>query len=150
MTQAWLRREAEELKKKFNEQFWMEDKGYFAMALDAEGKCEVVSSNPAQCLWSGIIDEKYSRHVVERIFEPDMFTGWGIRTLSAKEVRYNPLGYHIGTVWPHDNSIIACGLYRYGFYDQFFQPVHGHVRGGRRVHAVPAARTVRRLRPGRT
>jgi glycogen debranching enzyme len=114
-----LRREAEELKKKFNEHFWMDDKGYFAMALDAEGKCEVVSSNPAQCLWSGIIDRKYSGRVAERIFEQDMFTGWGIRTLSAKEVRYNPLGYHIGTVWPHDNSIIACGLYRYGFYDRF-------------------------------
>jgi glycogen debranching enzyme len=114
-----LRREAEELKKKFNEHFWMDDKGYFAMALDAEGKCEVVSSNPAQCLWSGIIDRKYSRRIAERIFEQDMFTGWGIRTLSAKEVRYNPLGYHIGTVWPHDNSLIACGLYRYGFHDQF-------------------------------
>ncbi|HMK47432.1 MAG TPA: amylo-alpha-1,6-glucosidase [Methanocella sp.] len=114
-----LREEARSLKMKFNQAFWMEDKGYFAMALDSNGKCDVVSSNPAQCLWSGIIDRNYSRRMVNRIFEQDMFTGWGIRTLSSNEVCYNPLGYHVGTVWPHDNSIIASGLYQYGFYDQF-------------------------------
>ncbi|OPY25320.1 MAG: Amylo-alpha-1,6-glucosidase [Methanocella sp. PtaU1.Bin125] len=113
-----LKREAGDLKKRFNEAFWMDDRGFFAMAVDARGKCEVISSNPARCLWSGIIDKKYAPHVAGRIFEPDMFTGWGIRTLSSKERRYNPLGYHIGTVWPHDNSLIANGLYRYGYQDK--------------------------------
>jgi glycogen debranching enzyme len=114
-----LRLEAGELKKRFNEAFWMDDRGYFAMAIDARGKCEVISSNPARCLWSEIVDEKYARRVAERIFESDMFTGWGIRTLSSQEARYNPLGYHIGTVWPHDNAIIASGLCKYGLFDKF-------------------------------
>ncbi|MCD1294374.1 amylo-alpha-1,6-glucosidase [Methanocella sp. CWC-04] len=114
-----LRSEAADLKKRFNESFWIDEKGFFAMAIDPGGKCDVISSNPAQCLWSGIVDKKYARQVADRMFEPDMFTGWGIRTLSTKEVRYNPLGYHIGTVWPHDNSIIACGLYKYGYNDRF-------------------------------
>jgi glycogen debranching enzyme len=114
-----LRREAEDLKKRFNEEFWSDDRAFFSMALDVRGNCDVIASNPARCLWSGIVDKKYAGPLVNRIFEQDMFTGWGIRTLSSKELRYNPLGYHIGTVWPHDNSIIANGLYRYGYHDQF-------------------------------
>lgn len=110
-----LEKEAEELKKKFNRHFWMRDKQFFAQALDAEGVCDVISSNPAQCLWTGIIDQKYVKYLVDRIFRDDMFTEWGIRTLSSKEKRYNPLGYHNGTVWPHDNAIITMGLRKYGF-----------------------------------
>ena len=116
---ARLMAEADELKKRFNEEYWMDDKGFFAMALDADGRCDVISSNPARCLWTGIVEDRYVRPVVERIFKPDMFTGWGIRTLSSGEVRYNPLGYHIGTVWPHDNSLIANGLCRHRFYGEF-------------------------------
>ncbi len=110
-----LEKEAVELKERFNREFWMKDRQFFAQALDAEGICDVISSNPAQCLWTGIIDQKYAKYVVDRIFRDDMFTEWGIRTLSSKEQRYNPLGYHNGTVWPHDNAFIAMGLRKYGF-----------------------------------
>lgn len=113
-----LRREAESLKRDFNERFWMGDKMYYAQAIDRNGLCDVISSNPLQCLWTEIIDKKRAESVVGRMFEPDMFTGWGIRTLSSKEERYNPLGYHIGTVWPFDNSIIDMGLCKYGFKDE--------------------------------
>lgn len=112
---ARLEKEAGELKDRFNRHFWMKDRQFFAQALDAEGMCDVISSNPAQCLWTGIIDQKYVKYLVDRIFRDDMFTEWGIRTLSSKEKRYNPLGYHNGTVWPHDNAIITMGLRKYGF-----------------------------------
>jgi glycogen debranching enzyme len=113
-----LEKEARELKERFNREFWMKDRQFFAQALDAEGVCDVISSNPAQCLWTGIIDQKYVKYVVGGIFRDDMFTEWGIRTLSSKEQRYNPLGYHNGTVWPHDNAIIATGLRKYGFINE--------------------------------
>ncbi|MGB9940563.1 glycogen debranching N-terminal domain-containing protein [Methanosarcina sp.] len=115
---ARLEKEARELKERFNREFWMKDRQFFAQALDAEGICDVISSNPAQCLWTGIIDQKYVKYMVDRIFRDDMFTEWGIRTLSSKEPRYNPLGYHNGTVWPHDNAIIAMGLRKYGFINE--------------------------------
>jgi len=115
---ARLEKEAGELKERFNREFWMKDRQFFAQALDAEGVCDVISSNPAQCLWTGIIDQKYVKYLVDRIFRDDMFTEWGIRTLSSKEQRYNPLGYHNGTVWPHDNAIIAMGLRKYGFINE--------------------------------
>jgi glycogen debranching enzyme len=115
---ARLEKEAEALKNRFNRQFWMEDKKYFAEALDADGLCDVITSNPAQCLWTGIIDQKHAKDLVDRLFRDDMFTEWGIRTLSTGERRYNPLGYHNGTVWPHDNSIIAMGLKKYGFVNE--------------------------------
>lgn len=113
-----LEKEAGKLKKRFNREFWMKDRQFFAQALDAEGLCDVISSNPAQCLWTGIIDQRYVKHLVNRIFKEDMFTEWGIRTLSSKEQRYNPLGYHNGTVWPHENAIIAMGLRNYGFINE--------------------------------
>jgi glycogen debranching enzyme len=115
---ARLETEAAALKDRFNKRFWMDDKKYFAQALDADGLCDVISSNPAQCLWTGIIDPKYAKPLVDRLFRDDMFTEWGIRTLSSGERRYNPLGYHNGTVWPHDNSIIAMGLKKYGFVNE--------------------------------
>lgn len=110
-----LRREAEQLKRDFNEHFWIEEKGFYAQAIDSEGLCDVISSNPLHGLWTGIIDYGRAKKVVDRAFEPDMYTGWGIRTLSSEEKRYNPLGYHNGSVWPVDNSIIAMGLCKYGF-----------------------------------
>jgi glycogen debranching enzyme len=113
-----LNKDAEKLKKEFNDKFWMLDKKFFAMALDSNGACDVISSNPGHCMWSGIVDEKYAKYLAERLFEEDMFTGWGVRTLSSNELRYNPLGYHIGTVWPHDNSLIAMGLKKYNLYDR--------------------------------
>ncbi|CAJ36023.1 amylo-alpha-1,6-glucosidase [Methanocella arvoryzae] len=110
--------DAHEIKRKFNQHFWMSEKGFYAQAIDKDGLCDVISSNPLQCLWTGIVDSSRAEDMVKRMFEPDMFTGWGIRTLSSREKRYSPLGYHTGTVWPFDNSIIALGLCRYGFKEE--------------------------------
>ena len=111
-----LRTEAETLRVRFNRDFWLEDEGCYALALEAEHRpCKVMSSNPGQALWTGIVDPDKAARTVDRLMKPDLFSGWGIRTLSAKERRYNPMGYHLGTVWPHDNSLIAAGFRRYGF-----------------------------------
>ncbi len=103
------------LREAFDRAFWMEDEGFYCLALDGDKKqAQVIASNPGQILWCGAVSEARARRVAERIMEPDMFTGWGIRTLSSREVRYNPMGYHVGTVWPHDNSLIGLGFKRYG------------------------------------
>ncbi|HWP42213.1 MAG TPA: glycogen debranching N-terminal domain-containing protein [Blastocatellia bacterium] len=112
-----LRREAEQLKAKFNRDFWTSG-GFYALALQKDNRpVEVLSSNAGHALWAGIADEDKARMVAERLMGDDMFNGWGIRTLSSRERQYNPLGYHLGTVWPHDNSIIVAGLRRYGYDD---------------------------------
>lgn len=106
-----LEMEAKEFKNRFNRDFWMEDKDFFCMGLDKDGKqMKIITSNPGHCLETGIIDDKYVNKVADRLFQDDMFNGWGIRTLSSKEIVYNPMSYHNGSVWPHDNSIIAYGL----------------------------------------
>jgi glycogen debranching enzyme len=113
---ALLREEARELRRSFNRDFWLEHEGCYALALEAGGRpCRVVSSNAGHALWAGIADEDKAQRVVHRMMQPDLFNGWGIRTLSNRERRYNPMGYHLGTVWPHDNSLIAAGFRRYGF-----------------------------------
>lgn len=115
-TATRLRHEAASLKEGFNRDFWMKDKHFYALALQKDGRpADVISSNPGQALWSGIVDDKKAQAVVDHLMAEDMFSGWGIRTLSHNERRYNPIGYHLGTVWPHDNSIIAAGFCRYGF-----------------------------------
>jgi glycogen debranching enzyme len=112
---ADLRRQADTLRERFNRDFWLEEKQCFALALEVEDRpCAVVSSNPGQALWSGIVDEEKAGKVVDRLLAPDMYSGWGVRTLSNKELRFNPIGYHLGTVWPHDNALIAAGCRRYG------------------------------------
>ena len=111
-----LEEEAAALKRRFNRDFWVEDDGYFAVALDADGrKVDSLTSNNGHLLWSGIVDKAKARSVVRHLMSPAMFSGWGIRTLAEGEGRYNPIGYHVGTVWPFDNSFIAWGLRRYGF-----------------------------------
>jgi glycogen debranching enzyme len=111
-----MQEEAQRLFKLFNEAFWMPEKDFYAMALDGrKHQVDSISSNPGHCLWSGIIDKEKAPHVAARLMSPDMFSGWGIRTLSTEMARFNPLSYHNGSVWPHDNSIIAAGLHRYGF-----------------------------------
>src|SRR5581483_7374693 len=111
-----LRYEAAQLKKDFNRDFWVQSENFYAIALQKDGKpAAVISSNPGQALWTGIIDDDKAEAVVDHLAAEDMFSGWGIRTLSHKERRYNPIGYHLGTVWPHDNAIIAAGFRRYGF-----------------------------------
>jgi glycogen debranching enzyme len=108
--------EAQKLRKQFNDAFWMPEKGFYATALDGRKRqVDSISSNPGHCLWSGIIDKDKASKVAARLLAPDMFSGWGIRTLSTEMARYNPLSYHNGSIWPHDNSLIAAGLHRYGF-----------------------------------
>jgi glycogen debranching enzyme len=111
-----LSREAAELCRRFQQRFWCEDLGTYALALDGEKRpCRVQSSNAGQCLFSGIAHEGHARRIADMVMGEPFFTGWGIRTLSSTEVRYNPMSYHNGSVWPHDNAMIAAGLSRYGF-----------------------------------
>jgi glycogen debranching enzyme len=115
---ARLEKEAAQLKRRFNRDFWIEDKGYFAVALDADGRqVDSLTSNNGHLLWSGIVNRSHARSVVKHLMGPRLFSGWGVRTLAEGEGRYNPIGYHVGTVWPFDNSFIAWGLRRYGFKD---------------------------------
>jgi glycogen debranching enzyme len=108
--------EAHRLRERFNELFWMPGAHFYAQALDGDKRqVTAVSSNPGHCLWSGIVAPPRARDVVDRLMSPDMFSGWGIRTLSTGAVSFNPMSYHNGSVWPHDNSLIAAGLRRYGF-----------------------------------
>jgi len=114
-----LEQEAAELKRRFNRDFWVEDGEYFALALDPEGKqVDALTSNNGHLLWSGIVDKSKAKAVVRHLLGPRLFSGWGVRTLAEGEGRFNPIGYHVGTVWPFDNSFIAWGLRRYGFKDE--------------------------------
>ncbi len=111
-----LREKAAVLFRRFNDAFWDEATGFYAYALDGDKrKVLTVASNPGHCLWSGIVPPDRAARVVARLLAPDMSSGWGIRTLSALHPAYNPHSYHNGSVWPHDNSIIAAGFKRYGF-----------------------------------
>jgi glycogen debranching enzyme len=110
-----LRAEAATLRRHFNEAFWDADEGSYALALDGRKRqVRSVTSNPGHALFCGIADPAKARRVAERLMAPDMFTGWGVRTLSAESPAYNPMSYHNGSVWPHDNAIVAAGLERYG------------------------------------
>ncbi|HKR78469.1 MAG TPA: glycogen debranching N-terminal domain-containing protein [Nitrospira sp.] len=114
-----LRAEARALCERFDRDFWIEEEGCYALALEAGHRpCRVMSSNAGHALWAGIVDEDKAARLVHRLMKPDLFNGWGIRTLSCKERRYNPMGYHLGTVWPHDNSLIAAGFRRYGYHEE--------------------------------
>lgn len=111
-----LRQEAEALRQRFNERFWLPKDGIYALALQKDGRpCAVMSSNPGQALWGEIVAAERASEVVRKLLDATMFSGWGIRTLASSERRYNPVGYHLGTVWPHDNSLIAAGLRKYGY-----------------------------------
>ena len=111
-----LRAKAAALFERFNEAFWDEELGFYAYALDGEKKKVLtVASNAGHCLWSGIVPPERAKKVVERLMAPDMWTGWGIRTLSANHPAFNPYNYQTGSVWPHDNAIIAMGFKFYGF-----------------------------------
>jgi glycogen debranching enzyme len=110
-----LRDEAAALRRRFDRAFWLEDEGYFAMALDGEKRpVRTVTSNPGHGLYCGIVEPDRVEAVARRLFRPDLFSGWGIRTVSTSAVSYNPMSYHNGSVWPHDNALIAAGLKRYG------------------------------------
>jgi glycogen debranching enzyme len=114
-----LRHDAAELRSRFNRHFWLAEDGYYALALDGDNvPAASITSNAGHALWSGIATKVKARQVADRMLADDMFSGWGIRTLSSQSPRYNPQGYHLGTIWPHDNSICAMGLKRYGFEGQ--------------------------------
>jgi glycogen debranching enzyme len=114
-----LEQEAADLKRRFNRDFWVERGGYFALALDTDGRqVDALASNNGHLLWSGIVDKSKAKSVARHLLGPRLFSGWGVRTLAEGEGRYNPIGYHVGTVWPFDNSFIAWGLRRYGFKEE--------------------------------
>ncbi|MFC4075996.1 amylo-alpha-1,6-glucosidase [Salinithrix halophila] len=114
-----LSKEAEALRTRFRRDFWVEEEGYPAIALDGEKKrVETVSSNPAHCLAAGMFNQEEAFRVARRLFMPDLFSGWGIRTLSSEAGSYNPFSVHNGSVWPHDNSLILLGLKKMGFHDE--------------------------------
>jgi glycogen debranching enzyme len=111
-----LDREAAELKDRFNRDFWMDKEGFYCLALDGEKRqVTTITSNPGHCLWSRIVDDDKASKVVRRLVSPALSTGWGIRTLATRQSAYDPIGYHTGSVWPHDNALIAHGMKRYGF-----------------------------------
>jgi len=114
-----LEKEAADLKRRFNRDFWVADGEYFAVAIDTDGRqVDSLTSNIGHLLWSGIVDKSKARRVVEHLMGDRLFSGWGVRTLAEGEGRFNPIGYHVGTVWPFDNSFIAWGLRRYGFKEE--------------------------------
>jgi len=131
-----LRQQAEELKRKFNEAFWMETEGCFAYGLDSEKKqITAVASNAGHCLWSGIADQDKAERTARRLLQDDMWSGWGIRTISSKNPAFNPFSYHLGSVWPHDNGIIAAGFKRYGLPQEANQVIRGVFDAARRFEA---------------
>jgi glycogen debranching enzyme len=109
------REKAARLREAFNETFWLPERGWFAVGLDRDKRpIDALASNMGHCLWTGIVDPDKAEMVAERLLSPEMFSGWGIRTLATSMGAYNPVSYHNGSVWPHDNAIIAGGLMRYG------------------------------------
>ncbi|MBW4446090.1 MAG: amylo-alpha-1,6-glucosidase [Spirirestis rafaelensis WJT71-NPBG6] len=121
-----LHMKAAKLQAQFEEKFWCEDDGFYAFALDPEKKpVRSITSNAGYCLWSGIVRRDRAESVVKKLLEPDMWAGWGIRTLNTKNPAYNPFSYHLGSIWPHDNGIIAMGFKRYGFGEEVAQVAGG-------------------------
>jgi len=121
-----LRKEADLLKIKFNEQFWDDRLNCFVLALDGSKQpCRVITSNAGHCLFTGIATEEHARKLAGTLLHSNMFTGWGIRTLSSAERRYNPMSYHNGSIWPHDNALIAYGLSLYGFKEYSLKVMQG-------------------------
>ncbi|MSU90353.1 amylo-alpha-1,6-glucosidase [Rhodobacteraceae bacterium 2CG4] len=118
--------EAETLRRTIEERFWMEDLGFYALALDgAKRPCRVLASNAAHLLFCGVPSADRAARVAARLLSPDFFSGWGLRTVAGDQPRFNPISYHNGSVWPHDNALAALGLSRYGHADQVHQLFQG-------------------------
>jgi glycogen debranching enzyme len=118
-------RKATRLRERFNRDFWSEELGFYVLALDGQKRqVDAITSNPGHLLWSGIIPKRRAKAVVERILRQDLFSGWGIRSLSSEMRGFNPLEYHAGTVWPHDSAICAEGMRRYGFREEASRVCH--------------------------
>ncbi len=137
---AALRTKAASLFERFNAIFWDEAGGFYALTLDGTKRPVFsVASNPGHLLWSGIVPANRARRVVDRLMRADMFSGWGIRTLSADHARFDPYSYHNGSVWPHDNSLIALGMKRYGFAREAAQVARAVTDAARhfQAHQIP-------------
>jgi glycogen debranching enzyme len=146
-----LRHQAEQLRVAFEERFWCEDLDTYAVALDgAKRPCRVRTSNAGHCLFGGIASPERARRVALGLVGPEMFSGWGIRTVSPTELRYNPMSYHNGSVWPHDNGLVAAGLARYGFDDLVAIPFTGLFEAGDSMdgHRLPELFCGFHRRPG--
>jgi glycogen debranching enzyme len=121
-----LRESAERLRRAFEDSFWCDDLGIYALALDGDKRpCRVASSNAGQCLLSGIASPERARRVADAVMGSGMFTGWGVRTIREGEARYNPMSYHNGSIWPHDTALVALGLSRYGFKQEVVRIAEG-------------------------
>jgi glycogen debranching enzyme len=121
-----LQHKAADLKARFDRAFWCEDIGYYALALDGDKQpIRTIASNAGHCLWSGIVPAERAPQVVAKLMEPELWSGWGIRTLSTKHPCFNPYSYHLGSIWAHDNGIIALGCQRYGFSKEAAQIARG-------------------------
>jgi len=126
-----LRDRAAALKRSFNRDFWIDDRGWYAMGLDRDKRpIDALASNMGHCLWTGIVDEEKAPLVAKQLLSDACFSGWGIRTLASTMTGYNPISYHVGSVWPHDNAVCAAGLMRYGFVDEFHRVMEGQIAAG--------------------
>jgi glycogen debranching enzyme len=129
-----LEDEAQQLQQRFDKKFWVPNMGYYAMALDAEGRpLQVLSSDPGQCLWTGIAAPEHRPAVVNKLTGPDLFSGWGIRTLGRNERAYDPFSYHRGSVWPHDTSFAIAGMALGGFDDAAWMVADGLIAAADRL-----------------
>ncbi|WP_261718329.1 glycogen debranching N-terminal domain-containing protein [Streptomyces sp. FZ201] len=125
---ALLEQAAGDLRDRFQRDFWMPEHSFPALALDGEGRqVDALASDAGHLLWSGLLDKEYGELVGRRLLERDFFSGWGVRTLAAGQPAYHPLSYHRGSVWPHDNALIALGLARYGLHDEARTVAHALV-----------------------
>ncbi|MEW5849618.1 MAG: amylo-alpha-1,6-glucosidase [Myxococcota bacterium] len=146
-----LARQAEELRRRFEEVFWCEELDTYALALDGNKRpCRVRTSNAGHCLWSGIASAERAARVGATLLSDHSFSGWGVRTVSSKESRYNPMSYHNGSIWPHDNAIIAAGLARYGMSGHVLRILEALFEASQTVeqHRLPELFCGFRRRPG--
>jgi glycogen debranching enzyme len=137
---AELTEQAEDLQRRFENAFWCEELSTYAIALDGGGRpCRVRTSNAGHCLFAGIASPERARRVARTLLSAESFSGWGVRTVAASEAGYNPMGYHTGSIWPHDNALIASGLARYGFGEKALQLLTGQFEAGMHfeLHRMP-------------
>jgi glycogen debranching enzyme len=138
-TAARYREKARDLRVRFNEDFWLDDVGAYALALDRDKRpVDALTSNMGHCLWAGIVDPERAPSVARHLLGPDLFSGWGIRTLARSMRAYNPVSYHNGSVWPHDNALCVAGLVRYGLVEEAHRVVEAQLDvAGQRSGRLP-------------
>ena len=127
-----LRQKAASLRRSVEERFWLEDEKFYALGLDGDKQAiDAITSNPGHLLWCGVASRERAALIARRLLEPDMFSGWGLRTLSSRNPAYNPLSYQLGSVWPHDTLIASAGLWRYGLRDEACRLIQGVLEAAR-------------------